>query len=527
MPPIINNSQGGHIIINQSGTVNIHQSGGGSSSSALHQSTSLGTKRSHNQMEKGDGKGEEGEGEEGELGEENSVDSSWKSKEEGRERKALRVYLKKSYRLEKKMLDKWEVGSLNVTNIFYKYRKDSIKGAKERKRLSDGRVLCPISSLSAYQQHLIFDDLNTEHHYEHLDDLTLLAFRKIQCAVPSGKVATANVIDTSSTEGEAKFIIETITPFLKHAIIKNMDILTNWMTYHLKPSEIDQRTLIPDFGMYTEPYSSKNVEFMFLEGKKQGKQANIYESDLVKLKWIGSNPSPLTSWISESLHILARFRVYIERNIVKLGKEINITVVKLVNERANDPEVVDVIVKDMEMTTYHLDLKYTLSRKRFYHEGRTYRAHQNAAIMNEAISGDPFVEYNDNNYYDAVNDNNVADYDYGYDEDYSGEGEYADVDSLLPEQFDPREDEEYNVDSDEEIRPAIDIEFDDTIVDNNEAHEINIFTSSPLDHLQHSLIYIFVFLFLFQINHISERIANTHISFISVLIGSFAGEEIR
>ncbi|KAG2209024.1 hypothetical protein INT45_008885 [Circinella minor] len=133
----------------------------------------------------------------------------------------------------------------------------------------------------------------------------------------------------------------------------------------------------------------------------------------------------------------------------------------------------------------------------------------------------------DNNYYDDVNDNNVANYDYGYDEDYNDEGEYADVDGLLPEQFDPREDEEHNVDSDEEIRPAIDIEFDGTIVDDNEAHEINIPTSSPLDHLQHPLIYIFVFLVLFQINHISERIANTLISFISVLIGSFAGEEIR
>ncbi|KAG2216359.1 hypothetical protein INT45_001611 [Circinella minor] len=171
----------------------------------------------------------------------------------------------------------------------------------------------------------------------------------------------------------------------------------------------------------------------------------------------------------------------------------------------------------------------------FIVSGRTYRAHQNAAIINEATIGAPSVESDDgdarmgidNNYYDAVNDNNVADYDYGYDEDYNDEGEYADVNGLLPEQFDPCEDEEHNVDSDEEIPPAIDIEFDGTIVDDHEAHEINISTSSPLDHLQHPLIYIFVFLVLFQINHISERIANTLISVISVLIGSFASEKIR
>ncbi|KAG2205922.1 hypothetical protein INT45_006352, partial [Circinella minor] len=149
----------------------------------------------------------------------------------------------------------------------------------------------------------------------------------------------------------------------------------------------------------------------------------------------------------------------------------------------------------------------------------------------------------DNNYGD-INNDNVADYDYGFDEDYNDEGEYADgkltfvagiiiyniveiLDGLLPEQFDPREDEEHNVDSDEEIRPAIDIEFDGTIVEDNEAQEINIPISSPLDHLPHPLIYIFVFLVLFQINHISERIANTLINFISVLIGVFAGEEVR
>ncbi|KAG2215406.1 hypothetical protein INT45_010426, partial [Circinella minor] len=131
-----------------------------------------------------------------------------------------------------------------------------------------------------------------------------------------------------------------------------------------------------------------------------------------------------------------------------------------------------------------------------------------------------------NNYGD-INNDNVADYDYGFDEDYNDEGEYADVDGLLPEQFDPCEDEEHNVDSDEEIRPAIDIEFDRTIVEDNEAQEINTPISSPLDHLPHPLIYIFVFLVLFQINHISERIANILINFISVLIGVFAGEEVR
>ncbi|KAI7846560.1 hypothetical protein BDC45DRAFT_562808 [Circinella umbellata] len=126
---------------------------------------------------------------------------------------------------------------------------------------------------------------------------------------------------------------------------------------------------------------------------------------------------------------------------------------------------------------------------------RTYRAHQNAAIIHEAMTGDPSAESND----------------------YNDDGEYADVDGLLPEQFDPHEDEQRDVNSGEEIRPAIDIEFDGTVVDDNEVHSI---ISASFD------LY-FCIPVLFQINHISERIANTLISFISVLIGSFAGEEIR
>ncbi|KAG2217662.1 hypothetical protein INT45_000792 [Circinella minor] len=74
----------------------------------------------------------------------------------------------------------------------------------------------------------------------------------------------------------------------------------------------------------------------------------------------------------------------------------------------------------------------------FIVSARTYRAHQNAAIINEATIGAPSVESDDgdtrmdidNNNYDAVNDNNVADYDYSYDEDYSNEGEYADDTTL-------------------------------------------------------------------------------------------------
>ncbi|KAG2226918.1 hypothetical protein INT45_010197 [Circinella minor] len=62
---------------------------------------------------------------------------------------------------------------------------------------------------------------------------------------------------------------------------------------------------------------------MFLEVKKQGKQANIYESDLVKL-----------------------------------GKEMKIGVEKLVNEGVEEPEVVGIVVEGVEMTTYKLDLKY-------------------------------------------------------------------------------------------------------------------------------------------------------------------------
>ncbi|KAG2215773.1 hypothetical protein INT45_009414 [Circinella minor] len=73
-------------------------------------------------------------------------------------------------------------------------------------------------------------------------------------------------------------------------------------------------------------------------------------------------------------------------------------------------------------------------RRGFLVSGRTYRAHQNAVIINEAITGAPSVESDDgdtgmdidNNYYGDVSNNNFPDYDDGYDEDYNDEGEYTD-----------------------------------------------------------------------------------------------------
>ncbi|KAI7853854.1 hypothetical protein BDC45DRAFT_441612 [Circinella umbellata] len=97
------------------------------------------------------------------------------------------------------------------------------------------------------------------------------------------------------------------------------------MTYHLKPLErqTTQPTLIPDFVAYTEPYSDMNFDFMFLEVRKKGKQANVYKSD-----------------------------------IIKLGKELKIAVDKLVSEGVNNPEVVGINVEGLEMTTYKLDLEH-------------------------------------------------------------------------------------------------------------------------------------------------------------------------
>ena len=62
---------------------------------------------------------------------------------------------------------------------------------------------------------------------------------------------------------------------------------------------------------------------MFLEVKKQGKQANMYASDLVKL-----------------------------------GKEMKIGVEKLVKEGVEEPEEVGIVVEGIEVTIYKLDLKH-------------------------------------------------------------------------------------------------------------------------------------------------------------------------
>ncbi|KAG2226897.1 hypothetical protein INT45_010176 [Circinella minor] len=232
-----------------------HQSGGASSSSTPQQANSLGSKRSHDQMKEGEGEGEERE-------EDSSGESSWESKEEGRERKALH----KSYRQDK-LADSWKVEDLNMTNICSKYRQDAIKGAKQRKQLSHGRVL------------------NRKH----------------------------------PKKGEPGFIIETIKPFLKHLVNNNVDVLTDWMTYHLKPSgqQSEQITLIPDFVV------SSTKSKVQVPGFKDTKVPHNLHSDLVKL-----------------------------------GKEMKIGVEKLVNEGVEEPEVVGIVVEGVEMTTYKLDLKY-------------------------------------------------------------------------------------------------------------------------------------------------------------------------
>ena len=62
---------------------------------------------------------------------------------------------------------------------------------------------------------------------------------------------------------------------------------------------------------------------MSLEVKKKGKQAHVYESD-----------------------------------IIKLGKELKIAVDKLVNGGVDGAEVIGILVEGLKVMTYKMDLKY-------------------------------------------------------------------------------------------------------------------------------------------------------------------------
>ncbi|CAO3682352.1 unnamed protein product [Rhizopus stolonifer] len=133
--------------------------------------------------------------------------------------------------------------------------------------------------------------------------------------------------DSRQKEGEAKFIIEGLRPFLTSCITSpTKGAKYEWLTYHLLPHPTHpiNQTMVPDFVLYVDPISTMNFELFLVEVKRLGNYSN------------GS----------------------FEKDLVKLGKEMQIALNKLVLHKVNNPVVVGLLIEGTKAVVFRMDLAY-------------------------------------------------------------------------------------------------------------------------------------------------------------------------
>ncbi|KAI9322918.1 hypothetical protein BX666DRAFT_2017304 [Dichotomocladium elegans] len=133
---------------------------------------------------------------------------------------------------------------------------------------------------------------------------------------------------TSDVRQEATLIIEALRPFIHNTIVLPTDgAKMEWMTYHVLPPSGYRhcQAMAPDFVLYVDPLSTINFELFFVEVKRKGNFGNGH----------------------------------LESDIVKLGKEMQIGLTKLVQYKVECPEVVGLLIEDgSKATAYRMDLLY-------------------------------------------------------------------------------------------------------------------------------------------------------------------------
>ncbi|KAL9550585.1 hypothetical protein MBANPS3_004666 [Mucor bainieri] len=113
-------------------------------------------------------------------------------------------------------------------------------------------------------------------------------------------------------------------PFFKRLIIDKDDQLQfEWMTYRLSPSAGETQLMIPDLAIYVTLHKV-NYELLLLETKKPGNCSN------------GS----------------------LEKDLVKLGKEMQTAIDKLIMVGVENARVAGVHIEGMKATVYTRDLKF-------------------------------------------------------------------------------------------------------------------------------------------------------------------------
>lgn len=129
--------------------------------------------------------------------------------------------------------------------------------------------------------------------------------------------------------GEAHQIIELLRPFLLHCLSSALNgVKYEWMTFHLKPHPTfpsSNQIMMPDFVIFVEPRSSMTFELCFVEVKRKG---NHYKGTK-------------------------------ETDLVKIGKQLKISLDKLMMQKVSNPEVVGIIIKeDHVATVFRMDLEF-------------------------------------------------------------------------------------------------------------------------------------------------------------------------
>lgn len=92
------------------------------------------------------------------------------------------------------------------------------------------------------------------------------------------------LLHPSSKHSESNLIIESLRPFLKHLILTQCeDIKFEWWVRMIADNN-DSKIMIPDLAIFVDPISTTTFELFVMEVKKHGNLSNgNMEKDLVKL----------------------------------------------------------------------------------------------------------------------------------------------------------------------------------------------------------------------------------------------------
>ncbi|KAG1165015.1 hypothetical protein G6F36_013555 [Rhizopus arrhizus] len=247
---------------------------------------------------------------------EESASFSWHSADKKRKSNYIDAYTSSCYSKtdfgdKDDKYPQWMINNLNMTKVLKEYRQITENGTQMGKHLSDIRILslsyiflisekkhCSLSRLLPEQQLAVMKALNLKQYLEFMEDDVLIACRKIQKSLynedmdEEEREVAIDLINNSSNsrhiktavkiakdiiphifsnkflnrqEGEANQIIELLRLFLIHCWTSRLTGVK--LTYHLLPTRLhsSSESMIPDYVLFSEPYSSITFDLCFVE----------------------------------------------------------------------------------------------------------------------------------------------------------------------------------------------------------------------------------------------------------------------